>query len=414
MENFFENIVVIESNEELHNRLENIGYLPQNNIQVSWYSFIVGIIFFNICIGVIALLSHRDKYIELYGMKFILGLAFVGAIRMLLPLEFPFTIIIGIRGLLDDFVLFLNGDVSIGNFSLQVRDIKDLFFLLILISGFFLCICEYRKYIQKKRILLLLDRCENDKINSIFEKIHREFKVKMPILIYDDLINTPATMGYINPIVFLPKEQYNEEQLKNIFLHEFTHLSVGDTVIKMLVFFLKKLFWWNPFCYVLYNNISRLLEIKCDYLVCKKMTIEQKTKYFDTILHAIKCADNKENNKNIYAVSLADINEDYAEELKQRFNLGAVKNYKYDNKIVSVISLFSVIIIFIMSYVFVINPIISTFDEYGENIINFEASNTEVHLEDGVYKIYANGKYVMNADEDFLKYSKIVGIKIYE
>ena len=57
------------------------------------YSFGMGLLWFNLCLSIVYLYRKKGKRIHRY-ISLLLGAFIVGSIRLLLPIEFPFTVII--------------------------------------------------------------------------------------------------------------------------------------------------------------------------------------------------------------------------------------------------------------------------------------------------------------------------------
>ncbi|EQF27022.1 blaR1 peptidase M56 family protein [Clostridioides difficile CD160] len=66
------------------------------------------------------------------------------------------------------------------------------------------------------------------------------------------------------------------------------HFKSKDLYIKYLVLFLKCVYWFNPFIYVMEKFIDLDCELYCDERVLKNRTIEERQDYALTIINAMR------------------------------------------------------------------------------------------------------------------------------
>lgn len=76
-------------------------------------------------------------------------------------------------------------------------------------------------------------------------------------------------------------------------LHEYTHLTNGDLLIKFLSMLYCYLFWWNPITYLLVKDLEQTLELKCDFSLTERLSGPEKKAYLFTIIKEIKRAKEK-------------------------------------------------------------------------------------------------------------------------
>lgn len=82
--------------------------------------------------------------------------------------------------------------------------------------------------------------------------------------------------------VLLPVGNYEEDELRVIFLHELIHYKQKDLWLKHIVYLLLILQWFNPLVWILKEMVWRWSEYVCDYRACRKMGGIKL--YFTTIL----------------------------------------------------------------------------------------------------------------------------------
>ena len=121
-------------------------------------------------------------------------------------------------------------------------------------------------------------------VDSVTEKVFAEVQGGIGRRIPTELcmcpgLDIPFGIGVFQKRIFLPDKEYSESELFYILKHEYTHFCNHDLVVKMLVNLFCCVFWWNPFVYLLQNDITEILELKCDrvcwaYRICNKFVLE--------------------------------------------------------------------------------------------------------------------------------------------
>jgi beta-lactamase regulating signal transducer with metallopeptidase domain len=85
-----------------------------------------------------------------------------------------------------------------------------------------------------------------------------------------NLIDVPATIGFIKPIILIPLASLNnlsDVQLEAIILHEMSHIKRNDYLTNLLVSIIETVLFFNPFVILLTKVIRQERENCCDDLV---------------------------------------------------------------------------------------------------------------------------------------------------
>lgn len=98
----------------------------------------------------------------------------------------------------------------------------------------------------------------------------------------------PISIGVFRKRILLPRQDYTQQELHYILLHEHAHFDRHDHLIKMLVQIVCCIFWWNPLAYLLRREISQMLELRCDKAVTQNLTPEEKEEYLSVLLKLVK------------------------------------------------------------------------------------------------------------------------------
>lgn len=110
---------------------------------------------------------------------------------------------------------------------------------------------------------------------------------KTPVYSAKDIVS-PMLIGFFKPIILIPENDYTDEDLEIIILHEDMHKKRGDLWYKLLLLLVKSLHWFNPLIYFMIHQAQRDLEYSCDFLVCKNKDMYFRKKYSMVILKSMK------------------------------------------------------------------------------------------------------------------------------
>ena len=83
-----------------------------------------------------------------------------------------------------------------------------------------------------------------------------------------DYIETPFVLGFLRPRIYLPST-IKEKEISYILIHEQAHIRRKDHVIKLIVFVVTIIHWFNPMVWIAYMLINQDMEMACDEYVMK-------------------------------------------------------------------------------------------------------------------------------------------------
>lgn len=95
------------------------------------------------------------------------------------------------------------------------------------------------------------------------------------------IVSVPQVTGWIRPMVLLPAQTYQEEELRLIFAHELMHVKHRDILIKNLGMIVRAVHFMNPIAWWYCRLLNRWSEFACDYEVCCK---NHNMKHYYTVL----------------------------------------------------------------------------------------------------------------------------------
>ncbi len=106
---------------------------------------------------------------------------------------------------------------------------------------------------------------------------------------------SPAVCGLFRPTILLPQslaENFSDEQLRAVLLHELIHLRRRDVWVNCLQALLQIFYWWHPLVWVANARIRRVREEAVDDAVMLALRDEAET-YAPTLLEVAKLALNR-------------------------------------------------------------------------------------------------------------------------
>lgn len=138
-------------------------------------------------------------------------------------------------------------------------------------------------------------------------------------LYYNDSFSSPVVIGLFKIKIALPKQNYSEEDLKNIFIHELTHVKRYDILFKYLLLTIETMFWFNPLIYFFRKEFEKRLEYSCDELVAENLNFEQRKSYGMSIIES--SAQSKNMNRFHYGLNFASSKKQLERRLNNMLNL---------------------------------------------------------------------------------------------
>lgn len=373
-------------------------------ISISYYSIVNAILFFNVGLIIILILRHNLTFFMKHSTWCLFLLFIFLVIRVLLPLDMTKAIVINsdkvYPWLLEKLnTLMFESELTIGYILLWIWVLGSI----ILFSK---DIYQFIKEIQIIRKLVLID---DEQVNRISKE---EFAQNVKIFVSPSIVE-PKVTGILKPYIYLPIIDITDDGLRLILKHEICHILGGDIIIKLFYTIIKDLFWWNPLTCLFQYEVENLLELRCDLAVTKKMNHQEKINYLSTILHVIKQieypAANRSFSKNVMnfvSIRSFDIT-------KQRFKVVMEKDNHWKSGM-QIITFLVIIILFILSYFFIIQPAYYPNFNEMEEMQEITKENSYIVVSNDERILYINDEFYgyLSADElDTLPYSQLIIIK---
>lgn len=123
----------------------------------------------------------------------------------------------------------------------------------------------------------------------MFTKIKDDLRIKRKIsLRHCKIIKSPLMFGIIQPTVLIPCTEYSETDLYLILKHELIHYKRHDIEVKVIMFMVQTLYWFNPLIHLMSKKMNETIEMVCDEYVINGNDVIYKKRYMETILHSVK------------------------------------------------------------------------------------------------------------------------------
>lgn len=124
---------------------------------------------------------------------------------------------------------------------------------------------------------------------TVMEELRAEMGPGMRVRLYlCPCIGSPMMMGFLNPRVLLPHNEYTGDELRFVLRHELIHYRRRDLWYKGLVLLASAVHWFNPAVYLMGRTINAQCESSCDLETVKHVASDQRQQYIRLILTTMR------------------------------------------------------------------------------------------------------------------------------
>ena len=353
---------------------------------------------------------RSGKYIlELSGVAPLLIIIIGAALRCFVPIDIPvFTRVIQHEGWLAKLDTGLRTPIIYGHIT-PLAIILGVWIIGTLIASF-TTIWSYRTHMDKVRSYL---PSENPAILSAAEAAARKLQLPVPTVCPISKGKSPSIQGLRHPVILIPENVYSEEDYRYVFYHELMHWKEHDMWIKLLVCALNCIFWWNPCSYLLRINLNRTLELRCNQSVSRLLQYPEKLEYIEVLKKTFNSLPTKRKRFRLGSFTISEFAacpKKFCRNPKKHITVkraDLIMNTSYQkkyNRVIPVVTLIIMIIVFVFSYSFIIQPHYDApNDEIVTNHLDFEFSQNNSYLvknSDNSYSLYIDNQYFGNIDTE--------------
>lgn len=355
--------------------------------------------------GYVHFIMKRNGTLFRGTIKIVFGVIAVILLRMMVPINFPFTKTIYSSRLLIGLGNIVYANVY-GDREILVSDLLLWLWIsvaVILLIRYFHKRLKVRQYLEQYII-------KDIETKEYYESILKQAKIKNVRIAVIPGERQSAIFGVIRPIMILPDAVLEEKTVAYMIQHEIKHYANYDLWLKFLVDLLVVLHWWNPVVYVMRKELSLAFELSNDYMVTRNMPELEKLEYAQTLVQAAKLMSNQQ---------AYDLNLTGGECLETRIQmlLEEKKTEGMRSRLLAAVNLLFVLLLLIISLVFV--PEVSCKESMPYDSEEFDGS-FEITPENAYYLKTENG-YELYADDVYRWTEKEIaeefremGIPVYE
>lgn len=346
---------------------------------------------------------RSGRYIlELSGMAPLLIIIAGTALRCFLPLDFPiFTRTVELEGWLSKLDTSLRAPVGDSRIT-PLTIIFGIWIAGILVAGTTTAI-SHTSHMRKVRSFL---PSEDPAVLAAVKSVARELHMPVPTVCSLAQHKSPSIQGLFHPIIVIPENIYDEKDLIYVFYHELMHWKEHDLWIKLLINVLCCIFWWNPCSHLLKLNLNETLELRCDQAVSRLFKEPEKNEYVRVLRKTFAALPVRPKRRRFHFGSFS-ISEFAADEKQhitvKRATIAKETPYQKEfNKVIPVVTLIAMIVVFIFSYSFIIQPHYDAPEqEFRGRYEEIVSTGSYLILEpDGNYSVYVDGEKISTVNAD--------------
>ena len=336
-------------------------------MRVTFFSIVMSVVWSSLLLVLFTLLRKNSRLLDLCSIPGMIVLYAFGAIRMLIPIEFPWTKAVSAAVVFNPAYTFIRRQIpgvpaTVGRLLLIIWALIALILLIRIIVN-------YKNFYTRMKGVCGLGR-ELEATNYGIEK-------SAGIRIYQSpAVEVPLSYGIRDKRIVILDGGYSENETELIVRHEKAHLENSDPAVQLLANILCAIYWWNPFVYVFRSNLEQIFEIRCDKTVTADMTPAEAADYLETLLKIYRNTAGEHIRTGVGVIENAKAGGD---ELKERFEYLSkhIGRNKRDHTGVAA-ALTIACLLLVISYSFI-----------------FQSAYDAPQLEDGAYYIDPGNTYLL-------------------
>lgn len=335
------------------------------------------------------LLKQKKRYI-FFRSDLLIVLALIIMIRLILPVELPFTVSVYIGTLMNPIQSFFGTEVGQG---ILVSDVVNCIFV---IGAVISALVYFKRLRATNKFFRNVSKIA--KKRKLSDYIEVEEKYDYPVWI-TAAISVPMVLGS-KKIIFLPDKPFTDQELTFIFAHEMQHIRNHDIVIKQLMNLLTIFYWWFVPVYWLNKNIQLALEIRTDDKATKGFDQAQVLQYASSLIEIEKKTHAQE--KEPFISSSCFLINESRKILSYRIHYLIRSEYK---KRTNVLLLCVIALLPFLSNSIVLEPAHAYPHENDGTWSDVEVSENGylIHGKDGEYRLVINGQEgIVSNPQDFI------------
>lgn len=175
------------------------------------------------------------------------------------------------------------------NSELTVLQGLSLVWTVVLIGLLFsMCICNLRLFLRLRNAEPMFD----ERLQTILTRCRKKLRIRHPISVYSLAgTQTPFWFGIFSPRIYFPTnltDQFSEEDLEHILLHELAHYKRLDLPVALLQSLLQVFYWFNPVIWLAFIQMRADRETACDEFALNIIGSSKSQHYGNTLIQLLR------------------------------------------------------------------------------------------------------------------------------
>lgn len=369
-------------------------------MKITFFSVIMSILWGSVLMLIFATLRKKKNLTDMCSVTGIVILYVFCAVRMLIPIELPWVIIIPNESIYNPFFRAVRYVLPGGWTIIQV--LATTWMIGATIALIKLGLKYYRLMVRIRDITAKSVPVSSEIIETC--KGIRVYKTNEA--------DVPIAVGLLNEVIIIPDRPYTEKDMQLIIRHEYTHIKNKDLLIQLLTNILCAIYWWNPVVYLFRRDLEQYFEIRCDKTVTADMSKKETAEYLDVLLKIYNAGQSGVSRNTVGVI------ENYkagGKELKERFERLSEsferRSRQYMGRMAAVVI---TICLLAVSYMFIIQSNYAT-PEMEEGAIEVSPENAYiVRLEDGRYILYMDDVFQEEISDETARIMIQEGFEVVE
>ncbi|MBM6947502.1 M56 family metallopeptidase [Mordavella massiliensis] len=306
-------------------------------------------------------------------------------LRMVLPVNFPFTYSIYIRDFVRPVMDVLSA--SIADTPFMVFDCLYGIWAV----GAVMQLCRFLKakkvYTDRIREFIITKESSCAYLYDLAQN-HSAKQVKIAVVPFPV---SPGITGICNPVLILPEvDGFSKKELTYIFDHELYHYKKHDLALLLLIDIVCCIHWWNPLVYMMKKWFCLAMEITNDQAIMQGRDSADRLEYASLIIKISKKLQDAQNTP-VYNLDFVGSRPSQLG-LRIRYLYKDADNKTYLSAIRSLKFLFlTMLLVFSLFFVIESEATVTPADAEGSVVIT-EENSYFIKSENG-YDLYVEGKY---------------------